>query len=300
MAVGVGGTYTYDDQSNREDLLDIITNLDYKEYQLVSGLPTATADNILHQWLKDTLKTPGTNAYTEGVDASYADRTDPTRLTNWTQIVRIGFSVSDTERRVVSAGFNDRYSYESTKAMKEWKQDLEFAVLRGSLACGTGSAARQMKGIKNWVANVTSQSGTSMTETMLNDYLQAVWDDGTQVNAIYAPMYLKRKISGFSGNATNKFIDIADKRLMNAVDVYQADAASMVKLFKHRFMSGQSGDINYDLLGINEEFFRIAYLRRPFVRELAKTGDATNGEIVGEATVEALHDNAGFLTQRLL
>lgn len=299
MANGVGGTYTYDDAANREDLLDIISNLDYKEFQLTSGLSTGTADNILHQWLKDTLKTPGTNAYAEGVDASYQDRTDPTRLTNWTQIIRIPFSVSDTERRVVSAGFNDRYTYESTKAMKEWKQDHEFAVLRGSLACGSGSAARQMKGIKNWVANVTSQSGTSMTETMLNDYLQAVWDDGTQVNAIYAPIYLKRKISGFTAGTT-KFTTADDKRLTNAVDVYQADAASMVKLFKHRFMSGQSGDINYDLLGINEEFFRIDYLRKPVVRELAKTGDATNGEIVGESTVACLHNDAGFLTQRLL
>lgn len=300
MANGVGGTYTYDDQANREDLLGIITNLDFKEYQLVSGLATSEADNILHQWLKDTLKTPGVNAYGEGTDASYQDRTDPTRLTNWTQIIRIPFSVSDTERRVVSAGFQDRYTYESTKAMKEWKQDAEFAILRGSMACGTGSAARQMKGIKNWVGNVTSQSGVSMTETMLNDYLQAVWDDGTQVNAIYAPIYLKRKISGFSGNATNKFVNVEDRRLYNAIDVYQADAASMVKLFKHRFMSGQSGDINSDLLGINEEFFRIAYLRKPQMRELAKSGDATNGEIVGEATVECLHDNAGFLTQRLL
>jgi hypothetical protein len=299
MANGVGGTYTYDDAANREDLLDIINNLDYKEFQLTSGLSTGTADNILHQWLKDTLKTPGVNAYVEGTDASYQDRTDPTRLTNWTQIVRIPFSVSDTERRVVSAGFNDRYTYESTKAMKEWKQDLEFAVLRGSMACGTGSAARQMKGIKNWVTNSTSQSGTSLTETMLNDYLQAVWEDGTQVNAIYAPIYLKRKISGFTAGA-NKNVNADDKRLTLAVDVYQADAASMVKLFKHRFMAGQAGDINYDLLGINEEFFRIDYLRKPSVRELAKTGDATNGEIVGEATVAALHNDAGFLTQRLL
>lgn len=299
MANGVGGTYTYDDQANREDLLDIINNLDYKEFQLTSGLSTGTADNILHQWLKDTLKTPGTNAYAEGTDASYQDRTDPTRLTNWTQIVRIPFSVSDTERRVVSAGFNDRYTYESTKAMKEWKQDLEFAVLRGSMACGTGSAARQMKGIKNWVTNSTSQSGVSLTETMLNDYLQAVWEDGTQVNAIYAPIYLKRKISGFTAGTT-KNVNADDKRLTLAVDIYQADAASMVKLFKHRFMAGQSGDINYDLLGINEEFFRIDYLRKPNVRELAKTGDATNGEIVGEATVAALHNDAGFLTQRLL
>lgn len=293
--------YTYDDASRREDLLDIITNLDFKENQLMSGLPTSKANDILHQWLKDTLKTPGDNAYVEGVDASYPARTNPTRLTNWCQIVRIGYSVSDTERVTVAAGeAADRYSYEAKKAMKEWKQDAEFAVLRGSLACGSGSGARRMKGIKTWLTLTTSQSGTSLTEVMLNDYLQNVWSAGTEVNAIYAPMYLKRKISGFTGNASNKFIDIADRRLVNAVDVYQADAAKLVKLFAHKFVSGQTGDINYDLVGLNEEMFRLAYLRKPIMRELAKTGDATNGEIVGELTVECLHDSAGFLTQRVL
>lgn len=292
--------YTYDDSSRREDLLDVITNLDFKENQLMSGLPTSTSNDILHQWLKDSLKTPGDNAYVEGVDASYPARTTSTRLTNWCQILRIAYSVSDSSRHTVNAGNdNDRYAAEAKKAMKEWKQDAEFAVLRGSLACGSGSGARRMKGIKTWLTLTTSQSGTSLTEVMLNDYLQNVWNAGTEVNSIYAPMYLKRKISGFTAGNT-KNVNAEDKRLVNAVDVYQADAAKMVRLFAHKFVSGQTGDINYDLVGINEDLFRLAYLRKPIMRELAKTGDATNGEIVGELTVECLHDSAGFLTQRVL
>src|SRR3990167_3973789 len=106
----MASTYTYDDNAKREDLLDIITNLDYKEFQLVSGLGTSTAKSILHEWLKDTLKTVGQNAYVEAVDASYPDRTDPARLTNNCQIVRVGFDVSDTERAINTAGFNDRYA----------------------------------------------------------------------------------------------------------------------------------------------------------------------------------------------
>ncbi len=292
--------YTYDDNSRREDLLDIITNLDFKENQLMSGLPTSTCNDILHQWLKDTLKTPGDNAYVEGVDASYPARTTSTRLTNWNQIIRIGYSVSDTSRSTVNAGAdNDKYAYEAKKAMKEWKQDAEFAVLRGSLACGSGSGARRMKGIKTWLTLTTSQSGTSLTEVILNDYLQNVWTAGTEVNAIYCPMYLKRKISGFTGGST-KNVNAEDRRLVAAVDVYQAYAAKMVKLFAHKFVSGQTGDTNYDLVGLNEEFFRLAYLRKPIMRELAKTGDSTNGEIVGELTVECLHDSGGFLAKALL
>lgn len=295
-------TYTYDDNAIREDLLDIITNLDYNETQLGSGLAQGSADAVIHQWLKDTLKTPGANAKVEGADASYDARTNPTRLTNHSQIVSIDYQVSESDRASNAAGFNDRFSYEMEKAMKEWKQDQEYALMRGTLVCGTGSAARSLKGIKSWLAdgNITSQSGVSMTETMLNDYLQAVWDDGTEVNAIYAPMYLKRKISGF--NVNNKLTvntEAADRRLVNAVDIYNADAAAEVKLFAHRYVT-VAGDTNYDLVGINEDFFRIAYLRNPKNVPLAKTGDSEKAQVIGELTLECLHENGGFITQAVL
>lgn len=293
MAAGVGNTFTYDDVARREDLLDIITNLHPSEQQLFSGLGVGQAKDIFHIWLIDTLASIKTNAFVEGVDACYADRTDPARLSNVCQIFRVGYSVSDTERIVNKAGFQDRYEREARKAMKEFGNDVEFALMRGSIACGTGSAARQLRGIKNSLSLVTSQSGTSISETMLNDYFQLVWDNGTEVNAVYGDMYLKRKISAFTGGAT-KEVEVEDRRLVNAVDVYQADAAKMVKLFAHRYVT-IGGDTNHDIVGLNEDLFRVAYLRRPDVRELAKTGDATNGEFFGELTLENLHYNAGFL-----
>lgn len=294
-------TYSYDDNAKREDLLSIITNLDFKENQLMSGLATSTAKSTLHQWLTDTLKAVAVNAAVEGADATYNDRTDPQRVTNWMQIVRVAFDVSDTERAIDTAGFNDRMAYEATKAMKEWKQDAEYALVRGSVISGTGSAARQMNGIKNFFVshNITAQSGVTLTENALNDYLQNVWDDGTEVNAIYCPMYIKRKISGYTAGST-KFTDVSDRRLTNAVDVYQADAAKMVKLFAHRFVSITGTDTNYGIIGINEDMFRVAYLRKPFMEDRAKTGDSTKKEIVGELTLECLHQDAGFFADKHL
>lgn len=292
--------YTYDNNARREDLLDIITNLDYKETQLMSGLGTSVARDISHQWLTDTLDAVGTNAAVEGADATFRTLTNPTRLNNYTQIITKPYRVSGSDQASNPAGFDSRKAYEATKAMKSWKQDAEFALMRGSLVCGTGSAARQLKGIKNWLGsnNVTSQSGVSMTETMLNDYLQSVWEDGTQVNAIYAPMYLKRKISNFTAGNT-KNVNADDKRLVNAVDIYQADAAMNVKLFAHRYVT-VSGDTNNDLVGINEDMFKVAYLRKPITEPLAKTGDADKEQVIGEMTLECYHQDAGFWTKALL
>lgn len=292
--------WTYDNNAMKEDLLDLITNLTPTETQLMTGLGTSKADQIYHQWLTDTLKSVATNSAIEGADATYSARTNPSRLANYTQIFTVNYTVTDTDRAVNSAGFDDRFSYETTKAMKEWKNDAEYAVMRGSLVSGSGSAARQLKGIKNWLANAnyTSQSGVSLTEAMLNDYLQAVWDDGTTVNAIYCPMYIKRKISGFTAGAT-KQVQITDRRLVNAVDVYEADAANMVKLFPHRYVT-VSGDTNYDLVGINEDYFKVAHLRKPVQRDLAKTGDGSNAQVIGEFTLECLNQNAGFYTKAVL
>lgn len=286
--------YTYDDQALKEDLLDIITNISPTETQLLSGLAVSSASNTLHQFLGDTLKSVAANAFVEGVDATYPDRTDPTRGVNYTQIFRVGYDVTDTERAVNTAGFQDRFTYETTKALKEWKNDVEYALMRGSLATGSGSEARQLQGVKNWLSgnNYTVASGVSLSESLLNDRFQDVWDDGTQVNAVYVPMRLKRRISGFVAGAT-KNVETTDKRLVNAVDVYEADAANMVKLFAHRYVT-VSGDTNYDVIGLDEDKWRLAYLRKPFTRELAKTGDSTKGEVIGELTLECLAENAGF------
>lgn len=288
-------TFTYEDNARREDLLDIITNIDPVNTQLMTGLGQSTAKDIYHQYLIDTLKTVGTNAYVESSDACYADRTDPTRLSNVCQIVKVGYDVSDTERSINSAGFNDRYAYEGEKALKEWKNDAEFALIRGSIACGNSSTARRMRGLRHSLSLVTSQSGVSLSEPILNTYFQNVWDAGSEVNALYMGMYHKRKISGFTAGSTKQTMN-EDRRLVNAVDVYEADAAKLVKLFAHRYVT-ISGDTNYDLLGIDEDKVKVAYLRKPITRELAKTGDATKGEVVGELTLEVRHYNAGFFAQ---
>jgi len=292
--------WSYDDNLLREDLLDLITNLTPQETQLFSGLGTAEAKSIRHEWGKDTLDTVGDNAIAEGAESSDRTLTNPTRLINYTQILEKVYNVTDTERAVESAGFEDRLAYEADKAFRSLANDIEYALVRGSLVCGDGSTARKLKGVKRWFSsnNYTNPSGVSLSETMLNDYFQEVWDDGTMVNAVYAPMRLKRRISGFTAGST-KNVDAEDRRLFNAVDIYQADAAQNVRLFAHRYVT-VSADTNHDLIGINEDLFRLAYLRRPMTEPLAKTGDRTRERVVTELTLECHHEDAGFWTEGVL
>jgi hypothetical protein len=281
----------------------IITNLTPTETQITTGLQTTTADAVRHEWLKDTLATAKFNSYVEGVAASYAV-TDPSRLINYTQIIRQGFSVSDTQQAMVHAGISERKAYEATKAMKAWKNDLEYSVLLNSLNCGSASVGRTMQGIYNWVSltNATNQSGTSLSENNLLDYLARCWNQGTEIDEVYVGATLKRRIDGFTAGST-KTVPQADRRLTNAVDVYESSFAPLVKIFLHRYAnsaSGLSGIANAnDIIGIDSSMYAISYLRKPYMRDIARTGDSEEAEIVGEVTLEDRSNGlGGFLGQQ--
>lgn len=235
-----------------------------------------------------------TNAYREGAAKSESTLTNPARLLNYTQIARQSYFVSDTERAVNTAAFNDRYSYEAQKALKMLKNDMELAILSGSMLCGSASVTGQCQGIKNWLSLTCGQSGMTFNESRFNEFLQSVWNAGTEVNAAYVPMVIKARIASWVGSATNKNVSVTDKRLVNSVSVYEADAARMVKIFPHRHINqGVTTGFN-DVVLINEDLFRVAYLRKPWDRQFGKAGDSTDGEVGAEFTLECLHQHGGI------
>lgn len=292
--------WTYDDLAVREDLLDLMTNIDPTETQLMTGLQSSTAEAPLHQWPVDILDTPGTNSATEGADAGTASITNPTRGTNWCQIVTKPYIVSGSELEANHAGFADRKSYEIDKKMKALKNDYEFALMRGTVATGSGSGARTMNGVKASITTLaTNPSGVSLSETMLNAYLGNAWEQGGKVNAIYVGRVLKQRISGFTAGNT-KNVDANDKRLINSVNVYESDfGAPMIKIFLHRYVT-TSGDTNYDIVGLDESTWATAWFRKPFNKDLAPTGDAEKGMLIAEGTLEARAEKGNFKTTRVL
>lgn len=305
-----GINFTYPDVARRESLLDIIVNIDPTEHQLVSGLQKSSASNTLHEWIEETNETVGSNAQFEAGDAPADVATEPVRKQNVTQIFAKTAKVSGTESAVNRVGGN-RMAHELTKKIKALKNDMEFALVRGSIASGVASnagagSARQLKGIKNWfdgtaTTNTNNYSGATLTETVLNDMFQTVWENsGNQVNAVYTTMKGKRRISSFTAGAT-KNVETTDKRLVNSVDVYESDAASMVKLFAHRYVTvagdyGTTATPGFDVLALNEGSWAIAYLngREPKTIDLAVTGDAQSKEIITEATLEARGVRSNF------
>ncbi len=284
------GLQTYQDAARREDLIDIIADVSPDANPLSTMLKTTKASGTYHEWLEDYLARPTTvSASAEGAQATYSDLTQPSRRGNFTQIITQTFRVSGTERAVSVAGMGDPLTYQKAKALRTWKNKLEFALVRGVGASGASGVARQMSGLQAVITThyTARNSGTSLSEDEFNDMVQEVWSDvGSDevFDLVLVPYGLRRKISTFTAGAT-RYVDASDKRLVRPVMVYESDGG-VHRIMAHKDVLNSAGTVTF--LGIKEDKYRIAYLRKPFTEMLAKDGDRENGQVVGEATLEYL------------
>lgn len=292
------GLITYDDAVRREDLLDIISDVSPDDNPLSTMLGTTNAKGTYHEWAEDYIGRPSSVASSvEGKATTYADLTQPVRRGNFTHIISQSFRVSGTERAVAVAGMGDPFAYQKAKALRTWKNNLEYALLRSTPASGSSGVARTMVGITAVITShyTNRNSGTSLTEDMLLDGLQDVWTDvgnDNSVDLILTSMPLKRRISSFTAGAT-KYIDASDKRLVRPVEIYEADTG-IVRIMAHKDVSNAAATPGPVLLGLREDKWKVAYLRKPTSEERPKDGDYDAGEIIGEMTLEYLAERANF------
>jgi hypothetical protein len=288
------GLQTYQDTARREDLLDLITDVSPDDNPLSTMLSTVDASQTLHEWPEDYISRPtSVSGSIEGAAATYSDLTQPARRVNITQIITETFRVSGTESAVSVAGMSDPYEYQAGKALTGWKNQLEYSLINGVLASGSSGVARQMAGLQAVVTthSTARNSGTSLSETEFNDMVSDVWNDvgkNDVFDMVLVPFKLKQKISTFTAGST-RYIDASDKKLVRPVMVYESDGG-IHRIFAHKDVLASAGTVHF--LGIKEDKFRVAYLRRPFREDLSKDGDRKNGQIVGEATMEYLAERS--------
>jgi hypothetical protein len=290
------GDITYQAGTRKEDLLDFIADVSPDDNPLSTLFGTTEASNTVHEWTEDYISRPtSVSGSVEGSDATYSDLTNPSRRTNICQIIRQTYRVSDTIRAVDVAGMSDMLDYQASKAAREWKNQLEYSVVRATIASGDSGVARQMAGIEATVTShyTTRDSGTSLSETELNNMVYDVANDvGMEdvFDMLVLPLQLRQKVSTFTAGST-KFVDASDKRLTRPVAVYESDF-NVIRIFAHKDVSSAAATPGPHVLGLKEDKWKLAYLRRPTRTELAKTGSSSKGMIEGEVTLEFLAERA--------
>lgn len=243
-----GKTSTGSAIGNREDLSDVLTLLAPEETPILSLAAKGKATSTLHEWVVDTLAAPSTDGVSEGADVtSFTDKfAGRARLSNYTQIFRRDYLVSNLQQAVTSVGPANVAQAEA-KCMRELKRDAEAAICSNndrSVEDGAGTPYK-LRGLGDWLdsagpsdvpAAFRTPAGSietsSLTESDLQDILGSIYSKTGEVGnlTLVANIALRKVIANFTrtdGNSGETVYqvnqDATSKKITLSVSLFDSD-----------------------------------------------------------------------------
>lgn len=225
----------------------------------------------------------------EGADTTDDYKTDVVTDYNYTKILHAGIKVTRTMAKLSQWGISDEFDYQVAKKIPELTRLMEIAFFRGQRKSGSTTAPRGMGGLETFVTdNTASIAGVALTEVHVNDRIQAIWEDGGKPNLMICGAWVKRKLSSFYTDTvrTERLEDrggvVINHMLteFGEMDILMSRWCPKTKLYI--VTPEHIGFIPFDAF---------------FQEEMAKSGDYTRGEVIGEYTLVVRHDKAhGFIS----
>lgn len=147
----------------REDLADVIYNVDPTETPFVSNAARESSQSDFIEWLEDSFAAAADTPHIEGDDFSGDALTPANRLGNYHQITRKDFSITRRADVLRKAGRRSEVAYQVAKAGQEVKRSIEFiAVSQKAAATGNATTPPQTAGLGGWIrTNINQGSGAS-------------------------------------------------------------------------------------------------------------------------------------------
>ena len=255
---------------------------------------TVGATDITVSWKEKELHKPSsvlTNLMLEGAEAPEAIHSTRRMLSNICQIMSKATSVSGTLNALNPHGIGNEFANEIADRLLELKRDMEYFFISGTKATESGETPRQMNGLMNLVGHSIDVESGDLTEEILVDAMQKMWECGVSSENIYAfcGATVKRKINKLlANNASTRIAAELGQRhpLGIMVDRLVSDFGDF-NLVLNRHMPENA------ILIVDLNEVEIATLRPVFFQELAKTGDYTKGQIITENTIKLLNSKAG-------
>jgi hypothetical protein len=280
-----------------EDVRPLIANVSITETPYVSGIGTAPdAEDTEHKWMTDTIEDSADNAAIEGSDPTYPALTDPSKVNNITQILRKPMQITLTKLNVKHHGMADNWSYQKVKKTIALKKDLEHAALFGTVASGTGSAARRMKGLVSFISSYkdsSSYSGALLSPSIFDTLAQNIWTNSKVRGGVaLVGAFQKRRISeNFASfdSANRRDIVVGGRTLSIPIDTIVTDFGTYEIQLSHEMNSVLAGSV----VTYQPDFNKLAYLANsaPQMNEYSPTGLSRRGEVWTEVTLE-VHNEA--------
>ena len=312
MAVTANTNETYSESIIKEDLSSALTSISPTECPFMAAVGTRNISNTYFEWAEiDLAAAVDNNSKIEG-DSGLANDAphNAIRKANYSNISTKVVEVSDTANQVSGVADAQTTAKQVAYALAALKRDMEKMSLNNAAAnAGASGTARVTAGVPAFLTtnvnrgtggangttsgtgaagypNAAATDGTAraITETMLKGVIADCWTEGAEPSIVLCGASQKQTISGFTGNAT-KFQEVDAKRLTAAVDVYISDFGSL-EIVPARHIRSR------DVLVLDPNYAKIAYLQTATQKELARTGLSERRLISAEWGVEVTSEKA--------
>ncbi len=164
--------------------------------------------------------------------------------------------------------------------------DLENTFFTGQKIERSSTAAGGMGGFEEFVTtNVLSNSGTArvLTQALLEQLLQNIWEDGGMPDVIMCNAFQKRLISSFYAGSVRT--ERSERTGGVVIDNIETEFGNYDLMLNRRMPTNK-------LYVAQREKVGWITLRPWFVKQLAESGDYTKKEIVGEFGFVVVNESA--------
>ncbi|MEG9884916.1 MAG: DUF5309 domain-containing protein [Hyphomicrobiales bacterium] len=299
---------TYATVGNREELSDVISRITPEDTPIYSMIGKDTAKSTHPEWETEGLDPPGENFHAEGDEFDFDAIDTPRRVGNYTQIFRKSWVVSRTQEAVDNAGNAEKIKAEKLRKGIEVRKDIEFALLDNKGAKATDP--RKLGSLSSWYeTNVSRGEGganggfakttgltqaatagkkRAFTKALLDDAMQQIYQSGGRAKFAVVSPYVKSVFVSFMSDANVNLWRTAATGARNTItataDIYEGPFGK-VSILPNRVASS-SADMASNIHLLDPSLLSVKMLR-PIqnVKNLAKTGDAEKGVIIGEGTL---------------
>ena len=216
------------------------------------------------------------NARLEGADSSDSPWTEVSTNTNASVILHKEVHVSRDDVLFPTYGVANLKEYIIDKNMDILMEQLNRVPYYGKRAVGSATTARSAGGLPTFITtNATALSNATLLRSHIDTELDQIWNAGGKTSLILCDSWFQRKISEFyEGFVTTERSEsiggIMIKSLMHPI------TGAIIKVVVDRHCPAGSANL------LDERYVSYLTIDPFFYEELAKTGDSSSGQTLGE------------------
>ncbi|KQW62705.1 MULTISPECIES: DUF5309 domain-containing protein [unclassified Ensifer] len=303
---------------NREELSDVVSRITPEDTPIYSLIEKGSTKSVHPEWETDELAAPAANIKTEGDEYTFGAISPPDRLGNYTQILRKDWIISATQEVVSEAGNVQKRKYQKLKKGVELRKDVEFAIVDTNAS--VGGATRELGSLSTWIETNVSRGATganggfdtptgltvaptngtqrAFTKTILDSVMQQGFQNGANFRHVSASPYVKSVFVTFMSDSNVAPFRYAVSKggerntIVASADYYEGPFGR-VMIHPNRVQAGSAG-LARNAFFIDPEMLSFLWLRKiQEDKDVAKTGDADKGVLIGEGTLK-VHNEKGL------